>query len=96
VETRQTLTFSDWLNNLRDIRAKTRIAIRIARIEAGLMGDTKSVGDGVSEVRIDFGPGYRLYFTRRGEELIILLCGGDKGSQARDIAKAKEMVAQLG
>ena len=96
METRQTLTFSDWLNNLRDVRAKTKIAIRIARIEAGLMGDVKSVGDGVSEVRIDFGPGYRLYFTRRGEELIILLCGGDKGSQARDIAKAKEMAAQLG
>ena len=96
METRQTLAFSDWLNNLRDVRAKTRIAIRIARIEAGLMGEVKSVGDGVSEVRIDFGPGYRLYFTRRGEELIILLCGGDKGSQARDIAKAKEMVAQLG
>lgn len=96
METRQTLAFSDWLNNLRDVRAKTRIAIRIARIEAGLMGDVKSLGDGVSEVRIDFGTGYRLYFTRRGEELIILLCGGDKGSQARDIAKAKEMVAQLG
>ena len=96
METQQTLTFSDWLNNLRDVRAKTRIAIRIARIEAGLMGDVKSVGDGVSEVRIDFGPGYRLYFTRRGEELIILLCGGDKGSQAWDIAKAKEMAAQLG
>jgi putative addiction module killer protein len=95
METQQTLSFSDWMNDLRDVRAKTKIATRIARIEAGLMGDVKSVGDGVSEVRIDFGPGYRLYFTRRGEELIILLCGDDKDSQARDIAKAKEMVAQL-
>jgi putative addiction module killer protein len=95
METKQTLTFSNWMTGLRDQRARLKIATRIARIEAGLLGDIRSIGDGVSEVKIDFGPGYRLYFTRRGEELIILLCGGDKGSQDRDIAKAKQMLVDL-
>ncbi|PNU04452.1 type II toxin-antitoxin system RelE/ParE family toxin [Novosphingobium guangzhouense] len=95
METQQTSAFSDWLNGLRDTKAKSKIAGRIARIQLGLMGDVKSVGDGVSEARIDFGPGYRLYYTRRGERLIILLMGGNKSSQQRDIAKAKEMAAQI-
>ncbi len=95
METKQTVAFSGWLSGLRDQRARVKIVIRIARIEAGLLGDARSVGDGVSEVRIDFGPGYRLYFTRRGDDLIILLCGGDKSSQVRDIAKAKEMAAEI-
>ncbi|MDH7641146.1 type II toxin-antitoxin system RelE/ParE family toxin [Sphingomonas oryzagri] len=95
METTQTSTFAKWLRGLRDRKATAKIAIRIARMEAGLMGDVKSVGDGVSEARIAFGPGYRLYFTRRGEEVIILLAGGDKGSQERDIAKAKEIAAQI-
>lgn len=95
METKQTLTFANWLQGLRDEKGLRTIRARIARLEAGLMGDIKSVGDGVSEVRIDFGPGYRLYFTRRGADLILLLCGGDKGSQPRDIAKAKELAAQL-
>jgi len=72
-----------------------RIAIRIARVEAGLLGDVKPLGCGVSEIRIPHGPGYRLYFVQRGATLIILLCGGDKGSQRRDIAQAKAMAAEL-
>lgn len=95
METQQTPAFADWFHGLRDNKAKSKVASRIARIEIGLMGDVKSVGDGVSEARIDFGPGYRLYFTRRGEQLIILLIGGDKSSQRRDIAQAKEMASQI-
>ena len=95
METQQTSTFANWFDGLRDHKAKSKIAGRIARIELGLLGDVKSVGDGVSEVRIAFGPGYRLYYTRRGERLIILLVGGDKSSQRRDIATAKEMAAQI-
>ncbi|WP_454796924.1 type II toxin-antitoxin system RelE/ParE family toxin [Novosphingobium lindaniclasticum] len=95
METQQTPDFINWFSSLRDSKAKSKIAGRIARIQLGLIGDTKSVGDGVSEARIDFGPGYRLYYTRRGERLIILLVGGDKSTQRRDIAKAKEMAAQI-
>jgi putative addiction module killer protein len=95
METQQTPAFADWFEGLRDRKAKSKIASRIARIELGLMGDVKSVGGGVSEARIAFGPGYRLYYTRRGEQLIILLVGGDKSSQRRDIAQAKEMAAQI-
>jgi len=95
METQQTPAFAEWFDSLRDRKAKSKIAGRIVRIELGLMGDVKSVGDGVSEARIDFGPGYRLYFTRRGEQLIILLVGGDKSSQQRDIIKAKEIAAQI-
>lgn len=95
MKTLQTAEFADWLDNLKDVKGQKVIRTRIVRIEAGLMGDVKSVGDGVSELRIDFGPGYRLYFTRRGKEIIILLCGGDKDSQERDIVNAKEMAAQI-
>lgn len=95
METTQTPLFANWFAGLRDHKAQSKIASRIARIELGLMGDVKSVGGGVSEARIDFGPGYRLYFTRRGEQLIILLVGGDKSSQQRDIAKAKELAASI-
>lgn len=94
-EVQQTAEFTVWLQELRDIRARARIAARIDRLAFGLMGDVKPVGGSVSELRIDYGPGYRVYFTRRGGELVILLCGGDKSSQGRDIAKAKEMAAQL-
>lgn len=95
MKTVQTSAFADWFSELRDIKAKSKIAARIARFEIGLMGDVKSVGDGVSEARIAFGPGYRLYYTVRDGQLIILLIGGDKSSQRRDIAKAKEMAAQI-
>ena len=90
----RTRTFITWQRKLRDERAAAKIAIAITRLGFGL-GDVTSVGGGVSEVRIAYGPGYRIYFTRRGEELIILLCGGDKSSQDRDIRKAKEMAAAL-
>ncbi|TMJ20083.1 MAG: type II toxin-antitoxin system RelE/ParE family toxin [Alphaproteobacteria bacterium] len=90
----KTRIFIAWQRKLRDERPAAKIAIAITRLSFGL-GDVGSVGDKVSEVRIDYGPGYRLYFTRRGDELIILLCGGDKSSQDRDIRKAKEMAAAL-
>ena len=95
IETRQTETFTAWFANLCDVTARKRIANRIAMVRIGHFGDVKSVGDKVSELRIDHGPGYRVYFTRRGAEVIILLVGGDKDSQARDIVKAKEIAAAL-
>ncbi len=94
-EVRQTSTFREWLQGLRDLRAQGVIAARIARVELGNLGDAKSVGDGVSELRIAHGPGYRVYFVRRGEVVVVLLCGGDKGSQARDISKAKSMAKEV-
>ena len=95
IETQQTESFAKWFAGLRDGVAQKRIARRIALLEGGHYGDVKALGDKVSELRIDHGPGYRLYFTRRGETLILLLIGGDKGSQDRDIARAKEMAAAL-
>ena len=95
VEVRQTTVFREWLDGLTDQRAASRIAQRIVRLQAGLLGDVKPVGGGISELRIDYGPGYRLYFTRRGAVLIILLCGGDKRSQRQDIARAKVLAAEL-
>jgi putative addiction module killer protein len=86
--------FIDWLNALRDRRAAARIAARIMRLEDGNAGDVKPVGEGVSEMRIDYGPGYRVYFTRRGKEIILLLCGGDKRTQSRDIALAKKLAKE--
>jgi putative addiction module killer protein len=88
-EVRQTERFAAWLDGLRDRRARLRIAARLLRLEAGLFGDVKPVGEGVSELRIDYGPGYRVYFVQRGQTLLIILCGGDKGAQDRDIAAAK-------
>jgi putative addiction module killer protein len=95
ITVRQTTTFAAWLDGLRDRRAAERIAMRIVRLEAGLFGDTRSVGSGVSELRVDYGPGYRVYFTRRGSEIVILLCGGDKSSQSRDIKAAIKMATEL-
>ena len=95
IEVRQTEVFSDWLFGLRDIRARARILARIDRLELGNFGDAKPVGRGVSELRIDHGPGYRLYFVRRGAELVILLAGGDKSSQSKDIAKALKLAEEL-
>lgn len=86
--------YDKWFNKLRDINAKARINARIYRMSLGLYGDAKSVGDGVSELRIDYGPGYRVYFTERGGEIIILLVGGDKSTQAKDIKAAKKLAAE--
>lgn len=91
---RQTLAFKKWFEGLRDREAQRRIAMRIVRLEGGLFGDTKSVGEGVGELRIDFGPGYRIYFARRGTSIVLLLCGGDKSSQQSDIATAKALAAK--
>jgi putative addiction module killer protein len=95
IEIRQLAQFSDWLSRLRDQRAKASITARIERLALGNVGDVKPVGRGVSELRIDLGPGYRVYFVRRGKLLIVLLCGGDKSSQAKDIKRALSLAAQV-
>ncbi|WP_295532073.1 type II toxin-antitoxin system RelE/ParE family toxin [Novosphingobium sp. Chol11] len=95
VEVRRTAEFVDWLLALRDVPARARIAKRIDRIAQGNFGDAKALGDGLSELRFAFGPGYRVYYTRRGDVVVILLCGGDKGSQDRDVERAKAMVCAL-
>lgn len=81
--------FVEWLNHLKDHNARAAIGTRIARARVGNLGDHKHIGDGVNELRIHYGPGYRVYFGRDGEAIVILLCGGDKGSQQRDMARAK-------
>ena len=93
---RQTVEFSDWLHGLRDEIARRQIIKRLARLAAmDHFGDFASVGDGVSELRIHVGPGYRVYYTMRGDELVVILCGGDKGDQERDIRRAKAMAAEI-
>ena len=91
IEVRKTSMFLRWLTALRDQRAVARIQIRIDRVLLGNFGDVKLVGEGVSEMRIDYGPGYRVYFTQRGKTLVLLLCGGDKPTQKSDIAEAKSL-----
>jgi putative addiction module killer protein len=88
IEIRETSEYTAWFERLRDRMAKTRILIRIRRVSLGNFGDVKPVGDGVLELRIDYGPGYRVYFLRRGEALVVLLGGGDKRTQSRDIDRA--------
>jgi putative addiction module killer protein len=95
IEVRQTEVYARWIADLDDDRARARIEIRIYRLSLGNPGDAKSVGEGVSELRIDYGPGYRVYFTRRGTTVVILLCGGDKRTQSKDIATAKSLARQL-
>ena len=87
-------TFDQWLRGLRDRRAVSRIVARLLAAEEGHLGDVQSVGGGVSEMRIHHGPGYRVYFMTRGAELVILLCGGDKDSQRRDIERARRMATE--
>jgi putative addiction module killer protein len=94
VEVRQHPEFKVWLDGLRDKAAQKKIAQRIVRVQAGLLGDAKFFS-GIGELRIAFGPGYRVYFVKRGEEIIILLCGGDKGSQRRDISRAKVLAQEV-
>ena len=95
IEIRQTDIFAAWFAGLRDRQARARITARIRRLSLGNPGDVRPVGGGVSEMRIDYGPGYRVYFVQRGEVLVILLCGGDKRTQERDIARALAMVREL-
>jgi putative addiction module killer protein len=92
---RQTQEFQDWLDALKDVKAQLRIAARLRLAEAGNLGDWKPVGNEVSEMRVAFGPGYRRYFTRRQNILIVMLAGGDKSSQARDIKRAQRILKQL-
>ena len=95
IEVRQTEVFSEWFDGLRDRQAQARINIRIRRLSLGNPGDVKPVGDGVSELRIDYGPGYRVYYSQRGSMLIVLLAGGDKRTQDRDIRAALELARSL-
>ncbi len=94
-EIRRTDTFSKWLDRLRDARARVRVLSRLTRVEGGNLGDHKPVGEDVSELRIDYGPGYRVYFTKRGSTIIVLLVGGDKSSQKQDIKRAIQLAQEL-
>ena len=95
IEVRQTDVFADWFAGLRDRAARARITVRIRRLSLGNPGDVKPVGGGVSEMRIDYGPGYRVYFVRRGDTVVVLLCGGDKRNQDRDISRALELAREV-
>lgn len=95
VEVRQTEEFSGWLRRLGDANAVARITGRIRRMEMGNPGDTKSVGQGILEMRIDYGPGYRIYYVPRGAQIVILLCGGDKRRQQQDIKRAQKLAETL-
>ncbi|MFT0549149.1 type II toxin-antitoxin system RelE/ParE family toxin [Allopusillimonas ginsengisoli] len=94
IELIKTNVFDRWLTDLRDRKARAKVETRLLRLRLGNAGDVKPVGAGVSEMRIDYGPGYRVYFMQRGPVVVLLLCGGDKSSQERDIARAKEIAAQ--
>jgi len=95
IEVRKTEVFERWFTGLRDRSAVARIKSRIDRLQLGLLGDARFVGEGVSEMRIDYGPGYRVYFAKRGTKALILLAGGDKRTQSRDIEKAIELARML-
>lgn len=95
IEIRKTEVFAKWLDGLRDLRARARIQARIERLAMGNPGDVSPVGEGVSELRLDYGPGYRVYYKKRGRRLIILLAGGDKSTQAKDIKKALRLARGL-
>jgi len=95
IEIRKTNVYAKWIDGLRDIKARARILVRIERLAGGNPGDVKPVGDGVSELRINYGPGYRVYFKQKGQQLVILLAGGDKSTQSKDIQKALELARNL-
>ncbi len=95
VEVRKTEIFAKWIDGLRDMRARARILVRIERLGQGNTGDCKPVGEGVSELRIDYGPGYRVYFKKKGRRLIILLAGGDKSTQTKDIKLAQRVANNI-
>jgi putative addiction module killer protein len=94
-EVHQTAEFSRWLRRLRDVNAVARIVARIRRLELGNLGDAKNLGAGLMEMRVDYGPGYRIYFLRRGPDVVILLCGGDKHTQRNDIERARMLAETL-
>ncbi|MBC7379662.1 MAG: type II toxin-antitoxin system RelE/ParE family toxin [Burkholderiaceae bacterium] len=94
IEIKQTETFRKWRAKLKDERIRALIASRLDRLAFGLAGDVEPIGQGISELRIHHGPGYRVYFQKRGDTIVVLLCGGDKGSQARDIKIAKQLAAE--
>jgi len=95
IEVRKTEVYANWLDRLPDIRARARILVRIERLAAGNPGDVRPIGEGVSELRIHYGPGYRVYFTKHGREIVILLAGGDKSTQAGDIRTALRLARNL-
>ena len=95
IEIRKTAVFAKWIDGLKDIRARARVQARIERLAMGNPGDVKPVGEGVSELRINYGPGYRVYFKKKGRKLIILLAGGDKRTQNRDISRAIRLARDL-
>lgn len=95
IEIRKTAVFARWLDGLRDLRARARVQVRIERLASGNRGDARTVGKGVGELRIDYGPGYRVYFTNRGATVVILLAGGDKRTQAADIRTAIRLAQDL-
>jgi putative addiction module killer protein len=94
IDVLKTDQFMKWLRGLRDVKAVARIQIRVDRLSLGNAGDVKPVGAGVSELRVDYGPGYRIYFCKRGETIVLLLCGGDKRTQDNDIEKAKQLAKE--
>ena len=95
IEITKTKEFQLWVDKLKDRKAAARIFIRLDRVQMGNLGNFKNLGDSISELRINYGPGYRIYYTNKGNELVLLLIGGDKGSQKRDISKAKKILDQL-
>jgi len=94
-ELRRTADFDKWLKSLRDTRARAKILVRIERLARGNPGDVMPVGEGISELRVHFGPGYRVYFKQAGTQIVLLLCGGDKDTQASDIIRAKMLAKEL-
>jgi len=95
LQVRKTETFAQWLDGLRDVRARARVQVRIERLAAGNAGDVEPVGEGVSELRIDYGPGYRVYFKKQGRDVVVLLAGGDKRTQSADIKTALRLARNL-
>ena len=95
MEVSKTDTYNNWIRSLRDLQARTRILVRVSRLISGNPGDVKPVGEGVSELRINYGPGYRVYYKQQGTKIIILLAGGDKRSQSNDIKKALQLAKDL-
>jgi putative addiction module killer protein len=95
IDVRKTEEFDDWLRALKDYKAVAKIAARVERLALGNPGDVKPVGEGISEMRIPYGPGYRVYYRQTGKEVVLLLCGGDKATQDKDIKRAREIAAEL-